>query len=172
MSGPRERCVYLRQQAVERGDIVQRQTAEDEVERRGWKYYVFEVRARVPNCGVVRIGGRAREHLFGDVDTEHRCGAVRARPAAEPAETAAEVEHARTVHVGQQRLQRGPLGGRIESHQRAAELTVRGEKIRVVVDVLRHTVNACAAAVGSRRHRAAVRRCALLRSILRCARRA
>ena len=70
------------------------------------------------------------------------------RPPAEPAEAAAEIHDAQSVHVGKQRPERRPFGRAVEPFDRAAEPAVAFEELFVVVDVLGHSTVAAQDAAG------------------------
>ncbi len=59
-------------------------------------------------------------------------------PAAEPPKAAPEIECPRTVQIGQQASQVGPLGSAVEPMHLAIQLAVGGKEAGIVVDILRH----------------------------------
>ena len=93
--------VRLRQQPLEVRDVVQRKRAVDQVERGHRQRQALHVGPAVDD-GRVRAGGPgARQHVLGHIDALDVGRALLARPAAEPAEAAAEVQHPAPAHIGQ-----------------------------------------------------------------------
>jgi len=133
--------VQLRQQPLEVGDVVQRQRAVGDIEGGGRQLQPLQILAAVGDGGV-RVGGPgAGQHVLGDVEAEHLGGARLPGPAAEPAEAAAEIDHAAAGEVRHQGAQGGPFRGTVKAFDRPAQPAVFGEEGGVVVDVLGHAAD-------------------------------
>ena len=117
---------------------MQRERRIDEIEGADRQIEMLQVGVSVCDGVVRRHGTGARQHVLRDVDAEHLPRPRRARPAAEPAEAAAEIEHVGPREIRQHRPQRRPFRGAVETLDRAAEPAVAGEEFVVVVDVLGH----------------------------------
>src|SRR5437588_5257772 len=83
-------------------------------------------------------GRSALQHLLRNVDAEDMRRSLFARPSAEPSEAASQVQDIEAAQVRQQRAQRRPFRGVIESIHGASQLAVRLEELVVVINILSH----------------------------------
>src|SRR6516162_8035353 len=119
-------------------DIVESECAVDHVKCLWRQFELLHVSPAVDNGGVGSASPSPRQHSLGDIDADNITGTLLARPAAEPAEAAAEVEDLAPTQNGQQGTQCRPLGHTVQPFDRAAQPAVAGEEFLVVIDVLRH----------------------------------
>ncbi len=133
-----ERAVHLRHQPAQVFDIVEGERAIDQVERRHGQVELLHIGPGVGDRRVLARGPGARQHLFGNIDAQDVSGTLLSCPAAEPAKAAAEVEHVAPAEVGKQSTQCRPFGRTVQALDRTGEPAVSGEKLVIVIDVLRH----------------------------------
>src|ERR1019366_313954 len=133
-----QRIPHRGEQSVQVLDVMQRQRTVGEAKRPGRQIEPFQIRASVADRGVRRLRPRTLQHFFRYVEAEDVGGPKLARPTAEPAETATEIDNAKTARIRQHGAQRRPLGRAVQTVDGAAQLTVAGEEGGVVVDVLGH----------------------------------
>ncbi len=119
-------------------DIVEGKRGVDEIAGRRRQGDILQVGALIADRRIVRFPARPLQHVFRHVDAEHIGCALPARPAAEPAETAAEVDDAPALQRRQQGTQRSPFGRAVQPLHRARQAAIALEEFRIVVNVLRH----------------------------------
>jgi hypothetical protein len=99
-SAGRQRAVHNGQHRFEIFEIVQRQRAVGEVECAHWQIKPLQISAPVGNRRIIGLGAGARQHLLRNIEPEHACRTLLPRPAAEPAETAAKIDHVAASEIG------------------------------------------------------------------------
>jgi hypothetical protein len=128
----------LRHQSVEVFDVVQGQRAVGQIEGLAGQREAFHIRSLIGDRRIPRVGLGPRQHLLGQFDPEHLGRARLARPTAEPAVAATEIEDPAPAQIRQQRAQGRPFRRSLQPLDGAGQPSIAGEELVRIVDVLRH----------------------------------
>lgn len=99
--------------------IVESERAVGQVEGLRLRAELLQIRFEIGHCRVARLRMSPRQHPLGKLDAQDARRALPGCPAAEPAKTAAKIEHALAAQFRQEAAQRIPLGGDVKTVDRA-----------------------------------------------------
>jgi len=118
-------------------DAVKHERAHDEVEPRGGERDLLDRALLVGHTGMGVRRSRQHQHPLRHVHADHLGGAARREMVRQLPGSTAEVQHSPPLDVGKEREQVGMLHGPRPAGSEPFERRIPGEKVGVVIDVLR-----------------------------------